>query len=353
MKLKSIFFLAFGLIFFSSCEKEDIIPPAEKGEFANGIFVLNEGNYGSGNASVTFVDPKLENATNNIYSSSNGGELLGDTAQDLAFYEEKVFIILNVSNTIEVIDRNTFTSLGIIDKGLNNPRKIAFKNETAYVTNWGDPANPDDDYVALYNVERLSGGYHYSVPEGPEDIIIENGKVYVAHTGGHSFNNKITVIDGSDQQTVQVGDVPNSMVVDNGFLWVLSGGKPFYADVETAGKISKIDLNTLETVEEYEFQNATMHPANLVIEGDKLYYTIGNKVYAFEKGAASLPEQELFSTEEVTSLYGFAVKDNKVFIASTTPDFTGNGTLYVYDATTGELLNELETGINPNGIFFN
>jgi Tfp pilus assembly protein PilP len=355
MKLKSLLFLTAGIMFMTSCEKDDVSAPVEKGDYTNGIFVLNEGNFGSGNSSVTFVDQDLTSSTNNIYKNLNGGASLGDTAQDLAFYGDYAYIVLNVSNTIEVVDRNTFEAVATIDSELNNPRNIAFQEDLAYVTNWGDPSNPDDDYVAVYQTEDFSFINSIAVAEGPEAIVSEAGKLYVAHMGGYNFNNKISVIDVSDNsvEIVQVGDVPNSIEVENGYLWVLSGGKPAYAEEETAGQITQIDLASLEVVDRYLLKDKSQHPDHLEIDGNNIYYTIGNNVYTFEKGAARLPEQELFAAEEVTALYGFAVRDGNIYITSATADFTGDGMLYVYDASTGSLLSELGTGINPNGVYFN
>ncbi|MFD1079535.1 hypothetical protein, partial [Longispora fulva] len=85
-----------------------------------------------------------------------------------------------------------------------------------------------------------------------------------------------------------VGDLPNSMVVENGFLWVVSSGLPFYAEGgETNGKISKINLTSLEVATEFEVQG---HPSYLVNGGGILYYTVDNSVFSFSPAGESLSE---------------------------------------------------------------
>ena len=53
-------------------------------QYTEGVFVLNEGGAGSGNASVSFINNGA--VTNNIYGTQNPeNPLLGDTAQSISF----------------------------------------------------------------------------------------------------------------------------------------------------------------------------------------------------------------------------------------------------------------------------
>ena len=144
-------------------------------------------------------------------------------------------MVVNVSNKIEVVEDGTFLKMATIESNLENPRKIAFLDGMAYVTNWGDASNPFDDYVAVFNAETFEFITKIAVEEGPEKILVEGNRVFIAHKGGWNFNNTISVIEGSDvEEIIQVGEVPNSLAAGNGFLWVSSSGLPNYAG-ETAG----------------------------------------------------------------------------------------------------------------------
>lgn len=361
MKTNKFLILALAaLTFFTSCESDDdtigdIPDPGTEEAYSEGIFILNEGNFGSGNSSVSFLDTGMTEVSNGIFSEVNSGAALGDVAQSIGFYEDYAFIVLNVSNKIEVVDRNTFNSVATIAEGMQNPRFIAFAAGKAYVTNWGDGTNPDDDFVAVIDAETFEIEENISVVEGPEAIVEENGKLYVAHLGGYSFNDKISVISSADNtvsEVITVGYRPNSLEIENGMLWVTTAGLPSYAEEETAGKIVKIDLATGEIAEEYQFANATDHPGNLEVENNVIYYTLGKAVYSFNSDE-DLPETAFLQLEEVASLYGFEVEGGNIYAASANQDFTGNGDLYIYNATTGALLHSFEVGINPNGIYFN
>lgn len=354
MQIKNYFFLFLILSLLASCESDDDNDPnpTNPGTYSEGFFVLNEGLYEQGNSTISYIDPANDEVVQGIFSEVNGIDL-GDTASDLGFYEDMAFVVVNVSNTIEVVDRETFLSVATIDTDLENPRKIAFLNGMAYVTNWGDASNPDDDYVAVFNAETFELVTTIAVEEGPENILAEGDRVFVAHKGGWSQNNILSVISGSEvEKTIQVGDVPNSLSVGNGSLWVSSAGLPDYVG-ETAGAISRIDLTTLEVAKTFSNAAASWHPANLVVENGSVYYTLGKEVYSFAAGEESLPSEADFTMEEVVNLYGFKLHNGRIYAASASTDYTGDGQLFVYDATTGNLKATYETGINPNGIFFN
>ncbi|MDT0648271.1 hypothetical protein RM545_16380 [Zunongwangia sp. F260] len=383
MKINKFLFTTLAAItFFTSCESDDdfmidqeeqeeeIIDPEPEeeeepveeeeeepaGAYANGVFILNEGNFGAGNSTVSFLNAEMDGVTNNIYAEVNSDALLGDTGQSIAFYEEYAFIVMNVSNTIEVVNKNTFESVATISEGLQNPRYIAFANGNAYVTNWGDGSNAEDDYIAVINTESFEVTENIAVVEGPEAIVENEGNLYVAHLGGYSFNDKISVISATDNtvsETITVGDRPNSLEIEDGFLWISTGGLPSYAEAETAGKIVKVDLISNEVVAEMEFTSTTDHPGNLDIEDDIVYYTLGKTVYSFSEDATALPETAFAELSDVASLYGFEVEGGVIYAASANADFTGNGDLYLYSTTDGSLLDSFEVGINPSGVYFN
>lgn len=342
-----------------SCEDVDIIevlPDESTAPYANGIFILNEGNFGSGNSSVSFLDSATDEVQNDIFSSSNPETMLGDTGQSISKYEDFIFVVLNASNKIEVVSAATFKTVGTIDTGLNSPRYISFANGNAYVTNWGDGFDTDDDFIAVYRVSDLSLVTTISVTEGPEEIIENNGSLYVSHTGGYGFGNTISVIDSNSNkliETIQVGDLPKSMAIMDGSLWILCSGLPNYASEETAGEIIKITLSNNEMVSAMKFANVTDHPSNLKIDGNMIYYTLARSLYGFTENSAELPTSAIIEMDEVDVLYGLEISDNTAYTTSASFDFTSNGALLIYDLNNGGLIKRHSVGINPNAVLLN
>ena len=349
IKKHLVVLLSLMVLSFSCSNDDDHIEAEPQGKYENGILVTNQGNFGTGNGSISFISDDFSYAENNVFSTVNGTPL-GDTVQSIGFYEDLAYIVVNNSQKIEVVNRYTFQSVATIDSGLNNPRHITFVSGKGYVTNWGDGNNPDDDYVAVINVETNTISNTIPVEEGPEKIVSNGITIYVAHEGGHTQNNIVSVINPSSSAvtTIIVGDVPNSMVFDNqGELYVLSGGIPAWKENETAGKLSVINTasNTVSSTLEFE---EGQHPSNLAY-GESLYYYMNNEVYKLSPGGATLP-----ATSEIQDVnFSYMTVQNGVLYGVDAGDYVSNGTLKSYDLNSNTEKHSKKVGLIPGGIYFN
>lgn len=354
MKLTKLLLMAFaGSLLFVSCSDDDSSnTPA--GAYDNGVLILNQGGFGAGNATVSYISDAFA-LENNIFATNNANAVLGDTGQDIGLNNDFAYIVLNYSNKIEVVNRYTFVHVATITAGLTNPRYIAFTNGKGYVTNWGDGGSTSDDFVAVIDLGTNTVTSTIAVAEGPERIVEENGKLYVSHKGGYGYGHTVTVINSSNNAvvtTINVGDVPSTMEVDNGNLYVLNEGKPYYADSETSGSLSVISLATNTVTGTINFTNL-VHPTNLVIEDRKMYYTVDADIYTKSVSATTLPTAPLLTTEPqgVYGVYSFAVANNHIYVGDA-GDYASNGKVYVY-STTGTLEQTFTVGVIPAGFYFN
>jgi len=356
MKFSKLVLVAFvSSVFFVSCTDDDNTPEVPLGAYDNGALILNQGGFFKGNASVSYLSDDLLTQQNNIFSLVNPTITLGDTAQDIGFNGDLAFIVLNVSNKIEVVNRYTMKHIATIKTGLNNPRYIAFSNGKGFVTNWGDGGNTADDFVAVIDLSSYTVSSTIAVIEGPERIISNNNKLYIAHQGGYGYGNTISVIDGSANTVltkVTVGDVPNSLEVSNGSLYVLCGGKPSYSKAETAGSFVKLNLSNNMVSSTINFPEKT-HPSNLDVVDSTVYYTVGSDIFKSTLSATTLPSAKLFSTtaQGVYGVYSFAVHNNKIYVGDA-GDYSSNGKIYVYSST-GTIEKEYTVGVIPAGFYFN
>lgn len=355
MKLnKLVLTLIAGSLFFVSCDDNEQNNNTPKGAYDNGVIVLNQGGFGHGDAGVSFIanDFTLEN---NVYAANNPGFTLGDTGQDIGLNDDYAYVVLNYSNKIEVVNRYTFKRVASIETELENPRYIAFQGGKAYVTNWGNGSDATDDYVAVINLATNTVTGKIPVTEGPERILEENGKLYVAHKGGYGYGNKISVINGGTntvETTITVGDVPDSMEIENGKLYVLNSGKSSWSGSETAGSLSVINLSNNTVTSTLNFASAT-HPSNLVENNGTLYYTIDANIYSMSVTATALPTTPLFSTtaQGVYGVYAFAVENNHIYVGDA-GDYSSAGKVYVYSLT-GTKEHDYTVGVVPAGFYFN
>lgn len=354
LKLTIYAILTFGV--FTSCTNDDTpATEAPLGAYENGILIVNEGNFGQDNSSLSYLSGDLATFQLNAFTAVNPSLILGNTAQSISFNDDKAYVVINASNKIEVLNRYTLKHIITISAGLSNPRFVQFANGKGYVTNWGDGSSSSDDYVAVLNLTTNAVTTSISVVEGPERIVENNGKLYVAHKGGFGQGNKITVINSSNdtnESTISVGDVPGSLEISNGFLYVLCEGAPIWAGTETIGKLHKINLSNTSQITTLDFALGN-HPANLDIDGENIYYSSANNVYKISESNFTLPTAALFNTtaQSVSSFYGFAVKGSKIFIADAN-DYSSAGDIVVYNLT-GAVLNTRTVGVCPNGFYFN
>ncbi|MCW4467537.1 hypothetical protein OGH69_01025 [Flavobacterium sp. MFBS3-15] len=356
MKINKLILTALaGSLIFASCSDDDSNGNAPSGAYDNGMLIINQGNFGQSNSTVSFLSDGLL-LENNIFAAVNPGHILGDTAQDIGFKGDLAYIVMNASNKIEIVNRYTFAHVGTISQGLDNPRYIAFSNNKAFVTNWGDGGVTTDDYIAVINLSSNTVTSEIAVAEGPERILEEDGKLYVTHKGGYGYGNSVTVINGSTNAvvtTIAVGDVPNTMEEEDGKLYVMCEGKPSWAPTpETPGSLVVINLSNNSVTSTLGF-TGTSHPTNLVIEDDKIYFTEGSDIYTMAKNAATLPSEPIFTTTEqgVYGVSAFAVEDGRIYIGDA-GNFNSNGKVHVYGLT-GGTPQSFTVGITPAGFYFN
>ena len=355
MKISKLFLAALiSSIFFVSCSSDDNDGGTPLGTYDDGVLILNQGGFGAGNASISYLSDDFVTQQNNIYGIVNPSLMLGDTGQDIGFYQNLAFIVLNASNKIEIVNRYSMVHVATITEGLDNPRYITFSNGKGFVTNWGDGTSTTDDFVAVLNLDNYTVSSTIPVVEGPERIVENNGKVYVAHAGGFGYGSSISVINADNNTvatSIQVGDVPNSLKIQGNSLYVICGGKASWTGTETVGKLSKINLS-INAVTSINFPEGD-HPSNIEIVDNSLFYTIDSEVYKSTVSATTLPTEALFSTtaQGVYGVYSFAVKNNKIYVGDAV-DYSSNGKVYIYSAT-GTLENSYNVGVIPAGFYFN
>lgn len=343
--LLSLFLLSVLLV---SCDDDDE-PQLPKGDYEYGILISNEGPFGSGSGTVTYISEDFTTSENDIYNAVNNEEI-GNILQSIAFNNESAYLIANNSNRLVKVNRYTFEKEVATIENLNNPRNSVVLYGKLYVTNWGDTSDNTDDFVSVYDAETLSYESSISVDFGPEGIVAVGDNIYVAHKGGWSYNNKVSVIDSNSNsvsKTIEIGDVPNSLVVDSSNnLWVLCGGKPSYSGSETFGTLDKINTSTNVVDSSLDFVDS--HPSNLSFTNGKLYFQNNSEVYEMAASSSSLPSASIIAD----SGYTVVANDDYIFITDA-KDYASSGEVRIYNLNSKQLENTITTGIIPGGVYFN
>lgn len=332
-----------GIFLWQSCSSDDdssndvVEEPIESSTYEDGIFVVNEGQFPN-EGTITFISSDFENVEQKIFQENNNGMELGNTPQSMFFDGDKAYIITNSSNFVRVVDRYTFEDLGIISGEMTNPRYGVATNGKAYITN--GYAN----HLTVLDLENQTVEKTISLEKAGEFIFLaSNGMIYVQQAS-FGVGNKIGVLD--PQVDYIVGEIEtfgalNSITLDDNFLYAL-----------TNEKLQKFNLSDLEEFDQVLLDYETS-PANLILENDELYYTVGKKVYRLAADEFSAPATELFEIESNSYglFYGFEVRDSHIFIADG-GDFVSDSYVEIRDLE-GNLIKTITVGVGPNGFYFN
>ncbi len=352
-KLSRILWLIIVSLTFASCGDDLPIDQQETGDFTNGYFVTNEGPFGTGTGTITFINDN-ETIVQNAYKTVNN-EDLGNIVNSMTIHNNTVFIVVNNSHKVVVASRHSMEKITIIEgDDIKNPRNLVVVGDKAYVSNWGNASVATDDFITVIDLTDNTVSSTIPVGQGPEDMLVVGSKIYVNLQGGYSQNNKVAVIDTTTDtvsSTIIVGDAPNSLVKDNdGAIWVLCGGNPTpwtgATFVETNGKLIKIVNDAVDLTLDFGLN----HPKHLTINDTNLMYNLNGQVYATANTATDL------STTALNGLDGYhhAMKaHNGLLYTTNAGNFTSEGTLKISDLNDNNSeVNTITTGIIPGSIVF-
>jgi len=355
--MKKYFYLLLILVSFlslNSCKKDtDTPPPIPLEKYEGGLFIINEGNFGHGNGSITYYNPTTNVMTQDVFQLENNRNL-GDVVQSMKIIGDLGFIAVNNSNKIEVVEHNTFKEKGVINNIPSVRYIVGGYENTAYASSWG---NADDEHgqIKVIDTKTLEVTQSIAVGNGPEAMLFTDNKLFVANGGGLGVDNTLSIINAGTNEvikTIEVGYSPKQFVKDqDGNIWVLCSGAGSWSSVGVKpSKLIQIDTKSLEITQEVELF-ADQMPANIGIDKTGLVMVIGGG-YGFNglyKVFVNNPEspQEPFINQ---SFYGFGIdaKSGDIY-AGDAGDYTNNGRIYHFSFL-GEAIGDAEVGIIPNGI---
>lgn len=345
-------FLFVGCSCFSGCmeygplEEEDFF--LEYVPSGDGVFIVNEGGFGYGNASLSYYTPSTGTIENEVFIRANGINL-GDVAQSMSIKDNRGFVVVNNSSVIYAIDLRTFKVVGEIAP-LTSPRYIHFFSDTkAYVTDLYDPR------ITIFNPEtyEITGRIDMHGHASTEQMVQYDKYIF---TNCWSYDNKILVIDSETDMlvdSIQVGIQPTSLVIDKyNKIWaVTDGGYAGNPYGHTAPSLYRIDAETREIEKEFKFRLGE-HLSEICLNGtrDTLYF-INESIWRMDVTAEIFPVRP-FIEHRGTIYYGLDVNpvNSDIYLADAI-DYVQSGMVYRYNAA-GDLLDNFRVGIIPGAFCF-
>lgn len=301
------------LLCITACSKtgndDDTI--AENSGFS--LAVLNEGNYTWGNASLSMINEDSGTVQQNYFQSVNNAPL-GDVAQSILKFNDKIYIVVNNSGKIEELDAETWKRTRTLS-GLTSPRYILPIDENkAYVT---------DLYAnAIHIVDMNSFTKTGSIPAHgwTDEMILLNDKVWAIEVDSQKLVSVNTAIDQMED-VIELSALPNSILETGSTdIFVLA-----HSSNEGKSYLHKIDANNGVIEEKIEWSGA----CNLLRYADGYLYYLKASSKLFRASLNNLSQEEQLIDLGDRNIYGFMFSDENIYLCDA-KDYARNGTLLKY-----------------------
>lgn len=344
-KYLQLFTLALLLCCLAACRKDSGQLPSEQEHVGGsntgkikGLYVVNEGNMGSNKASLDYYDYTTGIYKRNLFGETNPNVVLGlgDVATDVAIYGSKMYVAVNGSNLVEVMNARTAKHIGTIS--VANCRYLKFYQNKVYITSY-------DGYIAVADTGNLGIQTTIKVGRQPEQMAVVGTKLYVANSGGYTpsnYESTLSVIDLTNNTVLKNIDVAinlDHVVADQyGDVYVTSRGD--YYNVPS--KLFVIDTKIDAIKKQFDI------PAGeIVVNNDLAYiysiafnYTTGDSKISYnliDVKTETLLNRSFITDgteQQIKTPYGIAVNPitEDVYLTDAR-DYVSAGTLYCYDKT--------------------
>lgn len=270
-----------AMMLLVACREEQFIFVPEEVEVTlpeytslQGFYLLNEGNMNSNKATLDYYNFRTGRYTRNVFAFANPNvpKEMGDVGNDLGIYGSKLYAVINCSNKIDVMDKNTVKKIGQID--IPNCRYIKFYGGYAYVTSYAGPVELSPEYTQRGYVAKIDTATLQVVDKclvgfQPDELDIVNGKIYVANSGGYmvpNYENTVSVIDidtFTEDSRIEIAINLQCCKADShGMLWLSSRGD--YYDNQSK-------LYVYDTRHQRLAKTLDLRVSNMWLDGDSLY----------------------------------------------------------------------------------
>ncbi len=356
-------------LLLSSCDTIESGREENFDQKGKGVIVLCEGNFNSGNASLSYYDMETREVENGVFQRANDRKL-GDTGQSITMDDGVAYIAMENSGIVWKMDAKTFRVMGQFTAQSNtdckmiNPRYVHLVSKNkAYITDLYSPYITVIDPQTMQYTKSIATGQNKKNGYASTEEMVQVGKE--VFTNCWSYSRNILIIDTErDEVTDSIvldSWQPKSMVVDaNEKLWVITDGgystgeDSFGDDVPHLYRINpksrEVELDIAMETDESLVQIAVSPDGHTL-------YVLNNDVYEMDVTDNALPSSPfLYAPVDKNGtrhkLYGIDVNptNGEIFLADAV-DYRQAGVVYRYSRG-GELIDQFRVGILPNHFAF-
>ncbi|MBL7704244.1 MAG: hypothetical protein JNM21_01740 [Taibaiella sp.] len=319
------------------------------------VIIANEGVFNGGNASLSYIDLSTRKTYNDVYFAQND-RVLGDVFQSITGDDNNLYLVINNSNKIIIVDKKTFKYKSEIS--VSQPRYLCLiGNNKALVSSM----YRSKLQVIDLNTNQITKEISLPYPN-TEGMVALNNKVYIC-----PWNIQCNYIYQFDIATERIEDsihisgyAPTQAIVDkNNKLWVFAGNP----HLNIQASITQLDPNNKQILKQFTF-NGSEEIIKPVFNADKdaFYYlavmyssnsaTDYNGLYRMSIEATQTPAEALVKAQALQYFWGLGVnpENGNIFLGDP-KGFIQSGTVSEYTEQ-GVLKNTYTVGLGPGFFYF-
>lgn len=344
--MKQTYLLVISILFLlCSCHKDNNSAITQ-----GSVYIINEGGFQHGNASISVYDPSAKTVSNNVFFQENGYSL-GDVAQSMYMIGDTAFIVLNNSAKVVVADAaHNFKYLYSINIPLSSPRFFL-------------PAGGSKAYVSelyankIWVVDYRLGTVIKTIPVSgwTEHMLSQNGKIYVqeqTNPGASPIHAILQINPNNDliTNTLPLSTDPSSMVITpQNKLLVLT---PHQSTPPQNASLYSIDLNSFSIDRKIDF-SATRTPNFLRYSPltSQILFSDSGGIYAMNPTDTIIPSATFIHSNN-WNVYGLNADPNTgdIYISDAV-DYQQASHIMRYSKD-GTAIDNFTAGIISNGFIF-
>lgn len=211
--------LALLTVVLNACKKNDDATPTAPVQLtpAIGEYILSEGGFFGNNTKLSFYNNATNTVVGDFFAQQNPSSAgLGGVGNDMIIYGSKLYVIMNVSSNVTVLNASNAILIKAIPflNGLvrKEPRYAVAARGKIYVTSY-------DATVTVIDTASLTIVKTIPVGPNPEGIAASNDYLYVANSGGLNIvpDSTVSLIDLNTEteiRKIKVGVNPNKIEIN-------------------------------------------------------------------------------------------------------------------------------------------
>lgn len=344
---------------FCACGDEDPIDPEpmDLAPAQKQIIIVNEGEPGAGNGSISILDVENDLMENSVFEKKNNYSL-GDGIQNIHFDGERAYIAVSNTGNVEVVSVDDFSSIQTLAE-LGRPNDVQVLPGSKLMVSQLQDSDIDirnlEDGVLIHTLEvecTQPLDQQFNCGNGP--LLFLGGEyVYIGNLGsGALLRTKKVGSEIEEEDFLYLAGSPRDMVLDkNGFLWILAVN---FVNAES-NALYKINLEDFSRVSETLVGHLPPASVSMVINerGDQLYFNEADKITRMSVESVYEARQTICTIAEGAAINSIGLDAEELFLYLADKGNSGGpGEVIKIRIVNGTEAARYDVGVLPSKFYF-